>query len=108
MSPRLPVDTGPRLDEHKARKEYLCGDPDNHGCRRRILKGDTYVQLSYAPGTAPYRANSWVIVRACSTCRPPVTAGPLPCPIGAAGETCLLLEGHLALGQEHQYKVGLF
>ena len=93
----------PQLDEHRARKEYPCDDPDSTGCTRRILRGRIYVQISYPPGCPPFRADTWVIVRACQTCRPPATADPV-CPIGAGGETCLLPAGHL---QEHEYPVEL-
>lgn len=108
--PRPSEPTSPRVDEHKARKLYLCGDPDNTGCTRQILPGRTYVSLSYAPGTPPFRAVTWVIVRCCQTCRPPDVDEPDPCPIGAGGDTCLLPAGHIDTDppQPHQYAIGLF
>lgn len=101
---RLPI---PRVAEHQARKEYLCGDPDNRHCTRRILRGDVYVQLSWPPYSKPFNAPGWTIVRACSTCRPPATPNPggEPCPIGATGQTCLRALGH---DGPHQYQESLF
>ncbi len=106
--PRSDAPAGPRVDEHRARKEYLCGDPDNTGCARKIIAGRIYVSLSYGPGTPPFRAATWVIVRCCQTCRPPETADTEYCPLGAGGETCLLPAGHLEQGHPHQYQQGLF
>jgi len=111
MAPRSdPAQAGPRLAEHVARKEYLCGDPDNRGCARRILKGDTYVQLSYAPHTKPFNAATWVIIRACSACHPPTRASLAACPIGATGQTCLRTAGHDQGPNPtpHEYNEGLF
>lgn len=102
-----PAAPAPKISEHHARKEYRCDDPDNRGCARRILKGDLYVQAAYPPYTPPWRSPSWQIVRACSTCRPPATPNPggEPCPIGAAGQTCLRALGH---DGPHQYQESLF
>lgn len=100
-----------RVAEHDARKEYPCGDPDNRGCTRRILRGDRYVQLSYPPGSRPFHASSWVIVRCCSACHPPTTVGAVPaCPIGASGQTCLRAAGHDQGPNPtpHEYNEGLF
>lgn len=101
---------GPRVDEHRARKEYRCGDPDTVGCSRLILPGRIYVSIAYSPGSPPFRAHTWVIVRCCQVCRPPSTAEHDVCPIGAGGATCLLPAGHLESSppQPHQYPIGLF
>lgn len=104
MPERLPI---PRVAEHQARKEYPCGDPHNRGCRRTILKGDVYVQLSWPPYSKPFNAPGWTIVRACSACNPPTTTpdDEQPCPIGAAGQTCRRAIGH---DGPHEYLEGLF
>lgn len=104
MPEKLPI---PRVAEHQARKEYLCADPDNRGCRRTILRGDIYVQLSWPPHSKPFNAAIWTILRACSTCRPPTTPNPdgERCPIGAAGQTCRRALDH---DGPHQYQESLF
>lgn len=100
----LPI---PRVAEHQARKEYPCDDPDNRGCRRHILKGDLYVQLSWPPHSRPFNSPTWTIARACSTCRPTTAPAPggEPCPIGTAGQTCLRAIDHAG---PHEYLESLF
>lgn len=104
MPAALPI---PRVAEHRARKEYPCGDPHNRGCRRHILPGDIYVQLSWPPHSKPFNAAVWTILRACSTCYPPATPDPAGerCPIAPAGQTCRRTIGH---DGPHEYQEGLF
>jgi hypothetical protein len=97
----------PRVAEHKARNDYPCDDPDNRGCRRTIVKGDIYVQLSWPPHSRPFLSPLWTIVRACSACRLPETATSTTCPIGPAGMTCLADAGH-GPDVEHIYQEALF
>lgn len=98
----------PRISERRARREYLCGDPDKRGCDQRILIHDVYVELSWPPGTAPYHSGSWVMIKCCNQCRRPATTEVVACPIASQGRTCLLPEGHLDHGQPHEYAIGLF
>ncbi len=97
--------TQPKHDEHRARKDYRCDDPASTGCTRTIVKGDIYVQLSYPPFAPPWRIPTWTIIRGCSTCLPPETTTVVACPIGAGGDTCLLVDGH---DGPHDYPATLF
>lgn len=98
----------PRYDEHRARKEYLCADPDNRGCSRRILPGELYVQISYPPYHPRTRSPEWTILRCCDVCMPPAGETSPRCSIGSAGQSCLLDAGHLERGLPHEYPATLF
>jgi hypothetical protein len=73
----------------------------------RLNAPDAELALQNAREALAVYVAAWTIVRACSTCRPPTTPQPggEPCPIGAAGQTCLRALDH---DGPHQYQESLF
>lgn len=96
---------GPKRDVRIARKDYHCSSPDRT-CTRRILRGDPYTQLSYAPYQPPFsKSSGWTILRLCSTCSPIAPSEspvPTPCPFGTGTNQCILTEGHIP-AEAHQF-----